>query len=207
MSARERALTRLLMIAPVPRKRLKTGRRCGWSFGGLSKSAAVPATVSGERDAHRFPPLRAAATGPDAKSCEAWEGVHQALTRKPGDLPASWSLLPGSRGWSRHGELRLSDEPLRLGPQGQCRADELRPSARLGPTVRSPARLLVGHRPAGCPACRQLLGAGGISLKQTEERAVGERLRATIGRGGGRVLPRRTAFDRAPIEIAEGEDA
>src|SRR3546814_10662192 len=41
-----------------------------------SKSGAVPATVSGERDAHPHPSQKGtdAATVPDASSCEAWEG-------------------------------------------------------------------------------------------------------------------------------------
>ena len=38
------------------------------------ESVAVPATVSGERDIHRFLYKMEAATGPDAKTCEAWQG-------------------------------------------------------------------------------------------------------------------------------------
>lgn len=80
------------MIAPVPREGLKMGRRCGQGFD-PSKAAAVPATVSGERDAQAFPmqgrqPLGTVLIGGNR------EGAHRAVTRKPGDLPAPWSLLP-----------------------------------------------------------------------------------------------------------------
>src|SRR4051812_31408192 len=48
------------------------------------KSMAVPATVSGERDARAFH-LRAEGSHWEYRSRE---GAHQAVTREPGDLPA-----------------------------------------------------------------------------------------------------------------------
>src|SRR3546814_9791273 len=66
-----------------------------------SKSGAVPATVSGERDAHPHPSQKGtdAATGPDAKSCEAWEGCASSYDLRARRPAGVWSLLPWSRGW------------------------------------------------------------------------------------------------------------
>src|SRR3546814_2270607 len=66
-----------LALLPIDRAGARKGliREHG-EEGPPSKSGAVPATVSGERDAHPHPSQKGtdAATGPDAKSCEAWEG-------------------------------------------------------------------------------------------------------------------------------------
>jgi len=59
---------------------------------------------------HRSGLLSGPATG------ATWEGVHQAVTREPGDLPAHRSLLPWSRGWSWHGNPPSERRPVRLGP-------------------------------------------------------------------------------------------
>lgn len=67
------------------------------------KSRAVPATVSGERDA-RVPERSGTATG------ETWEGVHRATTREPGDLPAWVAHCPRSRERPGHGECPSSDD-------------------------------------------------------------------------------------------------
>jgi cobalamin biosynthesis protein CobW len=48
-----------------------------------------------------------------------WEGVHQAVTREPGDLPAHWSLLPDPGVGHGTVTLRLSDEAVRLGLHGR----------------------------------------------------------------------------------------
>ena len=95
--------------------------------GFLPKAAAVPATVSGERDAHALP----ARTGPDRAATGSHrirEGVHRALTREPGDLPALSLMLsdPGvGRGTER---VRSSDEPCGWG-RTRCRGSRApRPS-------------------------------------------------------------------------------
>src|SRR3546814_12894649 len=74
-----------------------------------SKSGAVPATVSGERDAHPHPSQTGtdAATGPDAKSCEAWEGCASSYDLRARRPAGVWSLLPWSRGWSRYGRSEV----------------------------------------------------------------------------------------------------
>lgn len=87
-------------ISMVPCERVKRERRASrlglWSGG---KSAAAPATVSGEPLA--YPPFRRWATEPEM----VWEGGPEALTREPGDLPPSNQPPPG--GMSReHGDAR-----------------------------------------------------------------------------------------------------
>ncbi len=56
----------------------------------LSYAVAVPATVSGERDAHRFFPMRKGQPlGRTLNPARPGKAVHRAMTREPGDLPTS----------------------------------------------------------------------------------------------------------------------
>src|SRR3546814_8005769 len=99
-------LGRSLALLPIDRAGARKGliREHG-EEGPPSKSGAVPATVSGERDAHPHPSQKGtdAATGPDAKSCEAWEGCASSYDLRARRPAGVWSLLPWSRGWSRYG--------------------------------------------------------------------------------------------------------
>src|SRR3546814_19371003 len=81
-----------LALLPIDRAGARKGliREHG-EEGPPSKSGAVPATVSGESDAHPHPYQKGtdAATGPDAKSCEAWEGCapsYDLRARRPAGL-------------------------------------------------------------------------------------------------------------------------
>jgi len=85
---------------------------------------------------------------------QVWEGVHQAVTREPGDLPAHRSLLPDPG--DGHGTviLRLSDEAVWLGLHGRVVT---------GALSRPP---VVARRPdlSGKPRRFSLWRAGGIAM-------------------------------------------
>lgn len=119
--------------------------------GAPSESEAAPATVCGERDAQGFRPTgRKQVTGPSAVAAGTGKAVHQALTRKPGNLPAYGSLLPGPRGWP--GTVPLPPERRRSGwgrTVRRSRATCARPRTSAG-------RACARH----APACRP--GAGSL---------------------------------------------
>ena len=158
--------------------------------------------MSGERDAHRFLQQKEAATGPDAKSCGAWEGVHQALTRKPGDLPAFWSLLPGSRGWPGHGKPPSERRTVAAGAAGSMLRGR-----------HAPVRAALADRSFACPAhCRMrdirspplaalLLGARGMPVNKT----IAVPLLAMSWAGAAHAQS--DPADSAPIETEQGEEA
>ena len=82
---------------------------------------------------------------------DAWEGVHRAVTREPGDLPAHRSLLLLAQGLAAARSARLSDEPCGRGRIGVVRRTPTRPSARRGPDRsfaerHAPARALMTRR-------------------------------------------------------------